>query len=62
MNEIDNFNVFVFCSGDVTADGPLACQENSLIDFSYIVIDDSCRVSLEVDSLGVYSIMFQQLS
>jgi hypothetical protein len=20
MNEIDNFNVFVFCSGDVTAD------------------------------------------
>jgi hypothetical protein len=39
MNEIDHFNIFVLCSGDVAADVN-DLHENSLVGFSYIVIED----------------------
>jgi hypothetical protein len=41
MNEIDHFKVFVFYSGDVTADvDHLHVKRIHLVSFSYIVIDD----------------------
>jgi hypothetical protein len=41
MNEIDHFKVFVLYSGDVMANvDHLHVKENSLVGFSYIVIED----------------------
>jgi hypothetical protein len=41
MSEINHFKVFIMCSGDVTAVDHLHVKRIHLIDFSYIVIDDS---------------------
>jgi hypothetical protein len=39
MNEIDYFNIFILCNGNVVADvDHLHIKKNSLVDFSYIVI------------------------
>jgi hypothetical protein len=41
MNEIDDFKVFVLCSGDVTAHvDRLHIKRIHLVDFSYIVINN----------------------
>jgi hypothetical protein len=46
MNEIDNFKVFVLCSGDVIADvDHLHVKRIYLVGFSYIVIEDSSVLS-----------------
>jgi hypothetical protein len=45
MNEIDHFKVFVLCSGVVTADvDHMHIKRINLVDFSYIVIEDSATV------------------
>jgi hypothetical protein len=41
MSEINHFKVFIMCSGDVTDVDHLHVKRIHLIDFSYIVIDDS---------------------
>jgi hypothetical protein len=40
MNKIDHFKKIVLCNGNVTADMDQLHIKKSLVNFSYIVIDD----------------------
>jgi hypothetical protein len=47
MNEIDNFNFFVLCSGDMATDVDHSHVKRihliHLVEFSYIVIEDTSK-------------------
>jgi hypothetical protein len=54
MNEIDHFKKFILYSGDMTVDVDHLYVKRNLVNFSYIVPDDSTWYSRKIWLYSVY--------